>query len=242
MTRITRLCILGLFLGFLSLENRVDANVINGSFESGMTGWATVGPNSSVPSGSINGYSATEGSNYAFLNTGPGAQSVLVQDFVLSSIGIGPNYIANNFAGATEGSLLFQTFTLDASSNAIIFDWNLLTDEGIPSPSFNDFAFARLFDSSLNLTNSADLDTFSAFPGASGPEFVSSTGWQTVSFGGLTGGSSYTLVFGVFDRGDRVVDSGLLIDGVRSVPEPGSIAMLSLVGLSLLRVRRRSAS
>ena len=62
-----------------------------------------------------------------------------------------------------------------------------------------------------------------------------------MSFGGLTGGSSYTLVFGVFDRGDRVVDSGLLIDGVRSVPEPGSIAMLSLVGLSLLRVRRRSA-
>ena len=239
MTRLTRLFILGLSLGFLLLVDRVDGSIINGSFENGMAGWASVGPNSAVPDGTINGYNATSGSEYAFLNTGIGAQSVATQDIVLGSIGIGPGYIASNFPNAMEGSLLFQIFTLDLNCNTLNFDWNFLTNETPPSQAWNDFAFAHLFDSGMSLTNSVSLDTFSAFPGSGGPEFSHSTGWQSVSFTGLTGGNTDTLVFGVFDAGDTVVDSALLIDNVHCVPEPGSVTMLGLAGLAFLRMRRR---
>jgi hypothetical protein len=85
MTRIARFCLAGLAMGLLLVSNRASGDVVNGSFEVGMSDWTTVGPNSAVPDGTINGFNATDGHLYAYLNTGAGAQSVLVQDFVLNN-------------------------------------------------------------------------------------------------------------------------------------------------------------
>lgn len=235
MTRLTRLFLLSLSIGILVLGSNANASIINGSFEPfGLASWTTVGPNSAVPNGTINGFNATDGSEYAYLHTGVGAQSVLIQDFVLQSLGLGPNYIATNFAGAREGSILYQTFTLDPGCNELRFDWNFLTSEG----GNVDFAFARLFDAGFSLANPpASLDTNSPLVGGL-PDYLLHTGWQTVSFAGLTPGNTYTLVFGVFDDRDFVNDSALLVDRVQCVPEPSG-ALLSLVGLSMLRLRRR---
>jgi len=240
MFRLTRFILLGLSFGILSLGNITFADVMNGSFESGMASWSSVGPNSAVPDGTINGFNATEGTSYAYIHTGNGAQSVLVQDFVLQSLGISAGYVAGNFPAAVEGAILFQTFTLGASHDELVFDWNFLSDEGIPSEDFNDFAFAHLFDNSMANIDSAYLDTFSTFTNFGGSEYDADTGWQSVSFGGLTAGATYTLVFGVFDSGDGVVDSALLVDNVRSVPEPSSLSLLALSGLAIL-VRRRNS-
>lgn len=237
MTRLTRLFLLSAAIGLLFAGSNVSASIINGSFESGMSGWTTVGPNSAVPNGTINGYNATSGSEYAFINTGVGAQSVLVQDFVLQSLGISSNYVSTNFPGVTEGSLLFQTFTLDAGCNELVFDWNFLTNEG----GNNDFAFAHLFDSSFAPVSTASLNTSSSLSAGS-PDYLLDTGWQNVSFSGLTGGNTYTLVFGVFDDRDFITDTALLVDNVHCVPEPSAGALLSLVGLTALRLRRRTAN
>jgi hypothetical protein len=137
---------------------------------------------------------------------------------------------------------LFQQFTLGASKDTLLFDWNFLTDEFTPDQQYNDFAFAQLFSGS-SLVASAYVDTFATFS-SGGPDFASETGWQSVSFGGLTPSTNYTLVFGVFDADtvdgtDTAVISALLIDNIRAVPEPSSAALLGLCGLGLLARRRR---
>lgn len=238
MTRLSRSFLLGLSFGLLLLGNGASAAVVNGSFESGMASWTTVGPNSVVPSGTINLNVATDGSNYGYIHNGVGAQNVLIQDFVLQSLGVAPNYISSNFSGSTEGALLFQQFTVGAGFNQLTFDWNFLTDENSRSSQFNDFAFAHLFDNTLLPVATAYVDTFAPLVAGS-PNYVSETGWQSVTFSGLNSGSNYTLVFGVFDVSDRVVDSALIIDNVRLVPEPSSISLLALCGLAGF-TRRRS--
>ncbi|HAC90753.1 MAG TPA: hypothetical protein DCF63_08985 [Planctomycetaceae bacterium] len=65
------------------------------------------------------------------------------------------------------------------------------------------------------------------------------TGWGTVSISNLPSGNNYSLVFGVFDDGDAVVDSGLLIDNVTVVPEPSAALLLGLCALPGALVRRR---
>lgn len=239
MTRLNRFCLAGLALGVVLLAPRADADVVNGSFEVGMSDWTTVGPNSAVPNGTINGFNATEGQFYAYLNTGAGAQSTLIQDFVLENVaGLPANYVASNFSGATEGATLFQQFTMGSNRDTLIFDWNFLTNEFTPDPTYNDFAFASLFSGGTEVA-SAYVDTFATFS-TGGPEYFSETGWQQVTFGGLTPNATYTLVFGVFDWGDEVVDSALLIDNIRTVPEPSSLLLAGVAGMFGF-VRRRSA-
>jgi hypothetical protein len=52
-------------------------------------------------------------------------------------------------------------------------------------------------------------------------------------------GSSHTITFGVRDIGDGGIDSALLIDAVQ-VPEPGSLALISLALVGLVSTRRRA--
>jgi len=228
-----------LTLGVASFCVRSDAGLINGSFETQMTGWTTLGPNSSVSDGTINGFNATDGNFYASLGTGAGAVSVGVHDFMLNSAGLPNNYVSSNFTTATEGATLFQTFTLATGMNKLAFSWNFLTDEILANDGINDFAFALLYNQTTStIAGTAVLDTFSpSSPG--GPEFADSTGWINVEFGGLIAGQVYTIAFGVFDVSDSVVNSGLLVDNVRAIPEPSSGLMVILTGIVATSFRRR---
>ncbi len=229
-----------LICGVAFFDVRSDAGLINGSFETQMTGWTTLGPNSSVSGGTINGYSATDGNHYASIGTGAGAVSVSVHDFLLNSAGLPTDYVSSTFASATEGATLFQTFTLAAGMNRLAFSWNFLTDEGFQSPDFNDFAFALLYNQTTStIAGTAVLDTFSPLTFDGGPQFMDSTGWMNVEFGNLIAGDEYTIAFGVFDVVDNIVDSGLLVDNVRSIPEPSSGLMVILTGIVATSFRRR---
>lgn len=217
-----------------------NAGLINGSFEQGLTNWTGIGPNSSVPNGDVNGFDATDGNFYASLNTGQGAQSVTVLDVVISSVGLPSNYISSNFLNASEGGILLQTFFLDPSRDTLSFDWNFLTNRTTPSPGNNDFAFALLFNQTTGSSVATSyVDTFSTGFSNGGPDFTRETGWANISFGGLTGGHEYSIVFGVVNRGNTSATSGLLIDNVRAIPEPGSIISVALVGLALASRRNR---
>lgn len=230
-------------VGFVSLSIclvvQSEAQLINGSFESGMSGWTTVGPNSSLTSGTKNGFSATNANFYAYMDTGAGSLPVAVQDFILASAGLPASYVASTFPGANEGATSFQTFTLNPGDHTLRFDWNFLSDEPSVFPTENDFAFALLYNNTTtSIAGTAYLDTTSGLVVGS-PQFSHELGWQTVSLGGLTGGNSYTLLFGVFDRNDSLVNSGLLIDNITSVPEPSSVLSIVMAGVLATVFRRR---
>jgi hypothetical protein len=173
------------------------------------------------------------------LNSGAGSLPVAVQDAVLSAfLGLGPNTISNAFTNTTEGSVLFQTFQSGSGQTGLTFDWNFMTNEFLNNATFNDVAFAMIFDGAGNLVNSAFLDTFSTFT-SSGTLFTDHTGWVGQSFTNLNPNTTYSLVFGVFDREDGVVDSGLLIDNIASIPEPtvGLFGLLLVAGAAATRRR-----
>ncbi len=221
----------------LAFTANAQADLMNGGFESLFSNWTTVGPNSAVSS--LDGEVPTEGGQMAYLNSGSGSLPVVVHDAVLSGfLGLPANSIGTLFANSTEGAVLFQSFTSGAGQTGMSFDWNFMTNEGLQNPTFNDVAFATVWDTSGNLIASAFLDTFSAFAG-SGSAFSSHTGWVTTTFTNLNPNTAYNIVFGVFDRQDGVVDSAVLIDNIASIPEPG----MGLIGLAVVlsgaAIRRR---
>jgi hypothetical protein len=232
--------ILGLALGTMLFAVRSDADIFNGSFENQFNGWTSVGPNSAVANGTVNGFDATDGVFYASLRNDRGSLPVGTQDSIFASVGLPSNYIASAFPTATTGGTLFQTFTLAAGRNAVRFNWNFLTDEFANTITWNDSAFALLFNQTTNsIAGEATLDTFSPLVGG-GPQFANETGWLTQTFGGLNAGDSYTLAFGVFNLADTFAASGLLVDNVVSIPEPNSAMAMVVIGLATAGLRRRS--
>ncbi|MEO0377884.1 MAG: PEP-CTERM sorting domain-containing protein [Cyanobacteria bacterium P01_A01_bin.17] len=110
---------------------------------------------------------------------------------------------------ATEGSAIKQTFS-GTAGQTLTFDWNFLTNEVTPDPTFNDFAFISLFpDGSSTLA-----DTNSRFPLLGNDiSFNNETGFNAFSFV-LPDDGDYTLGLGVVDVGDTIVDSALLVDNL----------------------------
>lgn len=228
----------GLVTALLLCACSAHAGVVNGSFEGAAIGpWVVVGPGGQVTP-SFDGVLPTDGVKMAIIDNDVGGLATFIVDLVLTnSVGVSPNYLASAFPTATEGSLLYQNLTLSPGESVVSFDWNFLTNESTPS-AFNDLAFAHLISGSTgNAVQTAILDTFSTFSG-SGSIYTNQTGWNTVSFSGLTPGS-YALVFGVLDDGDRDVASAVLVDNVRAVPEPSSIGLLGMTLFGLIARRRR---
>lgn len=227
-------CVIALLLFSASAR----AGIVNGSFENASIGpWVVIGPGGQVTP-SFDGATPTDGVKMAIIDSDTGALPTFILDLVLSNgIGVGPNYLASAFPNATEGALLYQSFNLSPGESIVSFNWNFLTTEAGRSSFFNDFAFAHLI-SGGSLVDSAILDTFSPFT-ESGSTYVNRTGWNSVSFSGLSPGS-YSLVFGVMDLQDTFFPSALLVDNVRAIPEPSSIALLGLASVGFIARRRRS--
>jgi hypothetical protein len=171
-------------LGFAALAGMVAnpahaSSLVNGSFESGFTGWSTIGDVSTT--GVFNVISPTEGSNQALLTTAnttlfddiigaPGAYNysgISAADARSNSpdlqtfLGLSPT--ALNFTGAApfnfphdskEGSAIKQSITLHTEST-ISFNWSFLTNDGAPlfpgDP--RDTAFVTLYSTNSDLAS-----------------------------------------------------------------------------------------
>lgn len=111
--------------------------------------------------------------------------------------------------GLTEGSAMKITFAAEAGDN-ISFDWNFLTNEGTPGDPYNDTSIVVILIDGIPFTAVPLADTHAAFSD-SGSAFNEETGYTTVA-SNLPVSGTYTFVFIVGDVGDKLVDSGLLVD------------------------------
>ncbi len=198
------------------------AAIINGGFETAnFTGWTTIG-NTSIETEAF-GSGPTEGTFQALLMTSS------IEDFGLETfLGLEQGSLDSLGNGdATEGSAIKQTFTANAGQ-VLTFDWNFFTDELTfdNNPfSFNDFAF-------VSLTSLNELADTSLIFMTSATEFDDETGFKRFSFV-IPETGTYTLGIGVTDVGNRVFESGLLIDNVAVTavtPEPASTLGLFALG------------
>ena len=238
------------------------AAIINGGFETGdFTGWETIG-DASIQTSKF-GSNPTEGATQALITTAPGlkgfdqpsfsGQNSVPAKSLETFLGLTPgslNQISNSDVSyskrkATESSAIKQTFTANAG-DVVSFDWNFLTNEDTPEPSFRDFAFVSINSLSKELAN-VGTSLFNS----SGTSFLEETGYQHFSYKLPTAGT-YTLGFGTTDvslvnLNDTTGNSGLLIDHVSlsstSIPESTSVLGLLALGVfgtgSLLRRKQQ---
>ena len=241
-------------ISLLSLLNAhsSQAAVINGDFEDGFTGYATIGDTivntdsfeSNLDKGATAVILNTPGAEVDFTFSGkPAVATANLEIFLGLTIG-SLNAIATDTV--IEGSAIKQTFYGNAN-DILSFDFQFLTDEdvyseyGNPQPGFNDFSFYTLQfnDSPSNVFQLAD--TFSNFNNSYTP-FISETYTQSRSFS-LAETGYYTLGFGVVDVGDESFASGLLVDNVglvasEPVPEPASLLGLTAFSFGAFMKRR----
>jgi PEP-CTERM motif len=227
-----------------------QAAVVNGGFESGLSGWSTWG-DASIQAGAPFG-----DSQLVLTNAGLDAD-----EFDLSGSLIGPFNRSGNAAlavgvpggletqggfalgafdpvgpagdAAIEGSLAQQTFTAGAG-DTLRFVWNFGTRD-----TFADYAFVAINGQVIRLAGvpEARLAVPDALLASSGDNLFE-TGLQSFSYTFATAGAQ-TLTFGVVDVADAAVLSSLFVDQVQltaaptnQVPEPASAALL-LLGLAL---------
>ena len=221
-----------------------NAAVVNGSFEAGLAGWATLGDVSTQAA--VGSVGSPDGAAQLALTT---ASSVFDDDlagvgaFNLSGtdtasaggnletfVGLVPGDLDPdpfNAVQAYEGSAVSQTFIASAGQT-LSFRFNFLSNDTLPG----DFGFVVVDGAMFKL---ADTTWLSAPAGT----------WSQQSGYGLfthvfSSAGPHTLAFGVADVGDFNASSALLIDAVQvsAVPEPKTYALM-LAGLALVALRRR---
>ena len=185
------------------------SNVNNGSFETGdFESWNTIG-DTSIETDSL-GVFPTDGASQALINTGVSDAGGSVADSDLEEfLDLSPGSLDNLIDGdAFDGSAIKQTVELEAG-DVVSFDWNFLTNEGVPSDTFNDTAFLsgggftfELASTESDFVDAPDVD-----------EYSQQTGSQTLTFSVGTAGT-FNFGFGAVDVGDDIVDSGLVIDNL----------------------------
>ena len=213
-----------LVCGFLTvLPQALGQNVANGGFENGdFSGCWVVGGLGQVEVLQASNFSPaitpTQGTRFALLSTGPNDPDTPVGD------------IDGNGTNEYNSSTLSITFAVSTAPVMLCFDWLFLTDE-IGQPLTFDDIFRVTLNGGIILSGSVrHPGGISPYPDTAAYNGVSynvnSTGatdnsnfdsgrtnfsnfCTTINTNGL-----YTLQFLVADQGDRVMDSGLLIDNL----------------------------
>jgi hypothetical protein len=212
----------------LAVLSNIASALTNGGFESGMTGWSTIGV-ASIETAAY-GAGPTEGSYQALVTSGDGSVS---DSTIETFLGLAAGTLDSLIAGdANEGSAIRQTITAGAG-DILTFNWNFLTDEVEEGDDVPDFAFVSIVSNFSEILADAVSSTFVP----SNTPFYDETGFSTFQYTFPTSGT-FTLGFGVMDEDDEVVDSGLLLDNVTIIPEPATICLLGLGVLSLLRKKK----
>jgi hypothetical protein len=154
--------------------------------------------------------------------------------------------------GTMTGSSISQTFTIPVGTSTFSFDIALLNDDTTLSPNFNDFGgLALLLGSTVVDQYNIDvvgMANASVVLGAARGGFLNSSPWESVSFDiSALQGQTVTLVGYVTQVGDNTVESRLALDNlalngpISTVPEPGSLilALVPLLYLYLFRPVRK---
>ena len=224
-----------------------QAQISNGGFEFGLTGWTTHGDVSTqgtAPAGAAKLFLTTAGLDADELNSA----GLLIGPFNASGVAAvevgtagGLEQLNGNAIGAFdafgfaayEGSLARQSFTAQAG-DSLTFLWNFGTRETLL-----DHAFVVIDGVVTSLSGSS----LPSSPGTGNDLFQS--GFQSFSRSFTTSGT-HTVAFGVVDLTDFNVRSSLAIDQVQilAVPEAESWALM-LTGLAALgffapRAKRKS--
>jgi MYXO-CTERM domain-containing protein len=215
-----------------------QAQVVNGGFEAGLAGWATLGDASTqagAPLGAQQLWLTTASKLYqddfplaagALNRSGTGAADVGVSGGVESFVGGLGIY-------AYEGSAARQT-VMALAGDTLSFRWDMGT-----SDMQGDIAFV-VIDGALSVLATSNQATLPGTLGNTGQ-----TGFSTFTHT-FTAGGTHSLAFGVVDVGDYAMTSTLAIDGVQigdvSVVPEGSGGMLGLASLAMLAAwtRRRA--
>ena len=222
----------------------VHAQLVNGAFDSGLSGWSTLG-DASIQAG------APQGANQLWLTTAsalfqddfPAAAGARnrsgtttaaaggaggVEDFTGVPLGgLDPNPASGVYA--YEGSAARQVFTA-ASGSTLSFAWDMGTSDHV----YDDLAFVVVDGVVTRLATSTQAVALGTL------DNTWRTGFSTASFT-LSGSGAHSLSFGVVDIGDFSATStlaiaGVQLGGVSAVPEsPG--ALLGLASLAMLGVR-----
>lgn len=227
--------------------------IINGSFEAGSpvpTGWSIIGLGGTF---GAKGNGPTDGVRQVSLLTGrtgsggventPASPQANVEAFLSLSSGA---LDLPGIGDALEGSAIRQVFQGNAG-DILSFDWNFLPGTPChPNPVFvcnPDFVFVSLVGTDGVNDSALVQSVVHRERTVADPE-----DFQTFAFA-LPFTGTYTLGIGVMDAGTNNLGiSELLADNVKLtpalIPEPDALTLLAaaLVGLTLLRRRRRQLS
>ena len=205
-----------------------EGALVNGSFENGLVGYSgsTNGQGGVVQTIANGVITPTDGNNFLYLTTGPGD--------------IGSDGAVDN---VTPGIRL--DFTVDVGAEIMMFDFNILTDENIPSDFFNDRARSKLNgicaacgdteadsiwyrNDTVSVGNQTTIsDAFNlinnsgGITASDGTHYSKQTDWYTtyIDFSGVAGlGITQDLIFTVTEaQNSHLLDTALLVDNIRFV-------------------------
>lgn len=183
----------------------IISDLENGSFEDpiNLTGWTTEGDVRVLNKlGELDG---TDGNKMAILTTGVGSGT-------------------SNYVGATEGSVLKQSFLVGSGNTVLSFDYNVVSEEPMEfvGSRYDDKMYVEFIDANGNAqTICAESVNTSTWYSVSGINFEGGdtsayhTKWKTVTFDvSAYVGQMVTVKFVVYDVGDSAYDTAALIDNV----------------------------
>lgn len=214
-----------------------QAQITNGDFSAGLTGWSSLGDVATRDGGA---YLTNAALAFDDDEMGEGALNFSGTEVVpASDIEMTLSFPAGEFdpdteggTFALEGSLLYRDIVVQAG-DVLSFSWSYFTNDEI-----NDYAFV-LFDAlSFDLTSGMSYSQTTEY----GYSFT--TGTQIFMSAPASESRTVTFAVGVIDTSDFGSSSALMIDNVSiaPIPEPSAFAALAgLVGLGFAASRRRRA-
>lgn len=217
-----RLILICFVIGLILTTPRAQANLTNGSFETGdLTGWSAL-----VPSGG----SISVITNHADTGTYPVAPFAPTGTTSWAATD-GRFFALLKPDGPQAATSLYQSFYAPAGYT-LTFDYFWDSQDWKP---FNDTATGTLLAGAG--LGGATVSTLFSESVNSDPTNYWGTPWTTVSYTFASSGT-YTIVFGINNGLDSIYDSYLGIDDVKLIPAPGAM-LLGTIGVGFVGWLRR---